>query len=457
MMQRPCARLVISGVTRFLLACGLSGSVSLTAYATSVEDIVSDGLESISQTPVQSAVGFVIGQICPSGTIITDSDLQARCNEIAVAGVVDSDPDNDQSARDGLQAMGAEEGAAVASLQVDSQGAQIDAIGQRISAVRGGATVAYRNANGFQWSGGAAGDGASAPWGIFVNGLYANSDRDTTAREAGFEADDYGVTAGVDYSFADEVLIGAAFGYKDSDADIDRNGGKLETDSMSYFAYWSLYPDEHWFVDGMVGYTDNDHDQERNIIYSIPALVGGGTTSVNNTALSNTDSDEVSVSLAAGRNFNYGSWVISPLARFEYADVDIDGFTERMSQTAAAGGGLALDIDSQHFDSMTLTAGATVSSEWQTAFGKIYPQATAEYVHEFKNDNDPSTGRFVNDSSRTTIVLLTDSPDRNYFNLGAGLIASFADNVTGFVRYQALLGYEDLDVQAVEIGIRANF
>ena len=96
-------------------------------------------------------------------------------------------------------------------------------------------------------------------------------------------------------------------------------------------------PNERWYVDAMVGYTENDHDQERNISYSVAAVGAAGATTVSNTALSDTDSDEISVSVAAGYNYFLNNWVLSPYGRVEYADIGIDGFTESMAQTAAAG------------------------------------------------------------------------------------------------------------------------
>ncbi len=170
------------------------------AFATpSIENFVSDTLVQVGENEPQDSMGFVVGQICPSGTIITDSDLQNRCNEIAVGAVVLA---NDlEGARDAMQAMAPEEDAVIASTQVDSGSAQVDNVGDRLSAIRGGGGpgLVYRNNSGFNWSTGAAGDGAS-PWGFFVNGLYVTSDRDSTSRESGFESDDWGVTGGVDYA-----------------------------------------------------------------------------------------------------------------------------------------------------------------------------------------------------------------------------------------------------------------
>lgn len=419
----------------------------------SVEDFVSNELVDNAENEPQEAIGFVIGQICPSGTIITDSDFQDRCNEVAGGGISDNPTSND-----GLQAMAPEEDAVIASSQVDASSGQQNNIGDRQASFRSPAPsgVVYKHNSGFNWSTGAAGDGSS-PWGFFVNGLYVNSDRDSTSRESGFESDDWGVTGGIDYAFSEKFIFGLAFGYKNADADVARNGGELETDSVSYFAYWSLYPDQHWFVDAMVGYTDNDHDQVRNVNYTIggPGTgLGTGSNTINNSAISDTDSEEIAVSVTAGRNFYNGPWTISPYGRIDYGDVEIDGFTERMAQSSALGSGLAVQIDDQDFTSLMLTLGGTATAQWGD---KYYPNFTAEYVHEFKNNNDPITGRFVNDSSRTTFTLLTDRPDRNFFNLGVGITAVFTDQVAGFARYQALVGYEDLDVHAVEVGIRVGF
>lgn len=427
------------------------------AYAQSVEDFVSEQLEGLGNTPPQDQIGRVIGQICPSGTIITDADLQARCNEIAGAGL-SANP----TARDGLQAMAPEENAAVASSQVDAGSAQIDNIGDRLSALRGGTAgggLAYQGNSGFNYSGGAAGDGSS-PWGFFINGLYATTDRDTTINESGFEADDFGVTAGIDYAMNEQLIIGAAFGFKNSDADIDNRGGNLDTDSYSFFGYFSYYPSEFWYVDAMLGYTMNDHEQDRTVAYTIGGPgsgLGATTRTISNAALSETDSDEFSFSFTVGHNINLTNFHVNPFARFDYADIEIDGFTETMRDTNAFGSGLALIIDEQEFESVTIALGTDIGTEWQVGGTTLYPTFTAEYVHEFENENAPIVGRFVNDSSRTSFALPTDEADENFFNVGFSLAALLSDKVVGYARYQALLDYDNLDVHAFEFGIKANF
>lgn len=441
------------------LYSGPSSSIEINDIDSPLGNLLRDA----GLTEPQRQMGAVVEDICPpplgfiGNSTPERADLQARCTEMVV-NVLSGNPALIKEAQAGLQGVASEESLGVASLEVDGGAGQMNNIGERISNVRGAATTGLVRGgeSGFHWSGGAAGDGDNK-WGFFVSGLYASSDRDSTDRESGFEADDYGFTVGLDYTPNEKMLLGAAFGYKSSDADIDANGGSLESDSFSGFFYFSFYPNENWYVDLMFGHTDNNHDQDRRLAWTIAGLTPGSTTVVNQTAISETDSDEFSFSISAGRNFLIGNWFLTPYARLDYANIKIDGYTERMSAPNAPGNGLALQIDNQEFDSLMTTFGARLSSQFQTSFGDVVPDITFEYVHEFENESDPLTGRFVNESLGRTFTLLRDDPDENFFNIGAGLNAMFTDTATGFVRYQALVGYEDLSVHTVEFGVRITF
>src|SRR2546422_944331 len=67
----------------------------------------------------------------------------------------------------------------------------------------------------------------------FLNGSFSTGKLDATDREAGFDFDSGGVTAGVDYRLTPNLVLGVAFGYVRTSADFSQSGGKLDSDDFS--------------------------------------------------------------------------------------------------------------------------------------------------------------------------------------------------------------------------------
>ncbi len=441
-------------IKKICIIIGLYTSFTCSSYA--ISTAILGQLQSQTSNPTQKEVSRVVECICPPGNLLS-VDLQARCNEIAgeILGAGDV-----AGALAGLQAMGAEEDSLISTTQVDSNNnAQINDIGNRQAALRSGLTgTVDLNLNGQQESGLAAGSALSSlnGWSFFVTSNFGTGDKDTTSRESGFDMNSYGMTAGADYQISRDMIVGGAFGYTQIDADVSNEGGKLETDSFSFLGYASYFPNDALYVDGIIGYTTSYYDQDRAIRYSI--MSGGGTTVVNQTAFSDTDSDEIFASLSGGYNF-YGKEELTygPYSKLNISHVEIDGFSESVSSPTAAGSGLAVAIEDQEYTSVTLAIGGQIYKRMNMSWGSLYPQLNVEYVHEFDNENDPITGRFVDDSSATLFSLPTDEPDRDYANIGVGATASFGEDRSAFLMYQGLFGYSGLNIHAIEIGVRINF
>jgi uncharacterized protein with beta-barrel porin domain len=327
--------------------------ITLTATQIGMVSTYAQGpLQDISETPPQEELGEVIEEICPARPpVITNPDLQERCNELV--GAVDID---DEGAREGLQAMAPEENSTVGTSSIEVSGAQIDNIGARLAALRRGTTglslqgltfnIDGRKVSGDELfgvqahkhniKGGAAGadDTGFSRLGVFINGDYGWGDRDPTLRQSGFDFDSYGVTAGVDYRFTDQFVLGAAFGYGNTEVEINANGGTLDTDAYSVSVYGSYYPTQAFYLDAVVGWGTSDHDQARSIRYGVASPSPsdpGERTLVRQTATAEIDSDQISASLGSGYNFAQNGWTFGPYGRLEYVDVDVDSFRERVS------------------------------------------------------------------------------------------------------------------------------
>jgi hypothetical protein len=63
----------------------------------------------------------------------------------------------------------------------------------------------------------------------------------------------------------------------------------------------------------------------------------------------------------------------------------------------------------------------------------------------------------VNDSQRQPIRFATDSPDRDYVNLGVALSATFRGGIAAFIDYETVLGLANVTGNAITLGIRGEF
>ncbi|MDQ2696862.1 MAG: autotransporter outer membrane beta-barrel domain-containing protein, partial [Pseudomonadota bacterium] len=257
---------------------------------------------------------------------------------------------------------------------------------------------------------------------------------------------------GADYRLRDNLVLGAAVGYTTTTNDIDRDGGELDVDGGSVSLYGTWFHERGFYADAIASYGHNDYDQERTVRYAIP------DATVSQTATAGYDGDQWSVALGTGYEISRGALTAAPTLQLEYLSLEVDGFRERVSDPDAPGRGLAVSIDDQDTDSLTLRLGGRASYSISLPWGVLVPQASAEWVHEFDDDARQVAGRFVSAAaSDPGFVLATDDPDRDYFVIGAGASAVFARGVSAFAYYEGLAGHRELDNHSVTVGLRWEF
>ena len=303
---------------------------------------------------------------------------------------------------------------------------------------------------------GAYGIGGSSNLGVFVNGSWGTGDKDATDFEPGFDYDGWDVTGGVDYRFANNFVLGGAFGYSKINTDIDQDAGS--TDSKGYaFSLYGLYYWDAFYVNAIGSIGSRDYDTVRNVLYTV-------AVPVNQSFSGDTDADDYAVNLGAGYDFSTNGFTYGPYAQLRYFKSEIDGYSESlMGSNTDPGFGLALAIDDQTVKSFTSTLGGQASYARTTGFGVLLPYLRLGWVHEFENDARTITGRFLNVPDDPGVATLnsvninTDSPDRNYFDLGLGISAVFPGGVQAFVNYQTLLDLDDINSHLVSGGLRLEF
>ena len=80
-----------------------------------------------------------------------------------------------------------------------------------------------------------------------------------------------------------------------------------------------------------------------------------------------------------------------------------------------------------------------------------------EWQHEFENQSRGVSAKYTYDPFNTWFALPTDTPDKDYYTVSAGVSGTFARGVSAFIHYETLLGLSKVDSQLVGVGIRLEF
>lgn len=297
---------------------------------------------------------------------------------------------------------------------------------------------------------GGAADQPGTGFGLFVNGDYQFLNKDNTRFETGFEQHTAGTTVGADYSFGGRAVVGAAFSYAHEFGDFAGVGGGFDNDSYGVTLYGTVVPVKNLFVDGFVGYSRKQYSIDRRINFQFPDTSGDTRVALGRVE-SKTHSNEFNVGTVIGYDFTIDKFTVGPRVGVNYLDRRIAGYEETGST------GLELIYDNQNISSLTTTAGLFASMAINTRWGVLVPQATAEYVHEFLNDQRSVGFRFVDTLSRPRFLFQTDSPDRNFFNLGLGAVFVLPGGMSTFVNVRELVGYNTRRATNVTAGLRLAF
>lgn len=320
---------------------------------------------------------------------------------------------------------------------------RVSRLGSRIASFRpGGFNGVVRLSQADSLNMAAAGDqsGIFEKLGFFINGNGGFGDRTTTINEIGYNRDQQGTTAGVDYRFNDNFLMGVAFSYDHANNDFYQSLGRMQSDSYSGAIYGSFTMD-NFFVDGFFSGSALDYTGTRHIQY----------TGVNTNASSNNGGTEYNVSLTGGYNFNIKGLTLTPQVRFDYITTQVDAVDE------TGGSGWALHVDKQNFDSIKSSLGTQASYAISFPWGVLLPTVRLDWVHEYANDARVMTAYFNQDPSKTRFNIVTDNPDRDFINLGAGVSAQFAHGISTFVNYETIQAHRYIGNHAFTAGVRLAF
>jgi uncharacterized protein YhjY with autotransporter beta-barrel domain len=284
--------------------------------------------------------------------------------------------------------------------------------------------------------GGAAADSVSYDGlGVFVSADYQHKDKTATNFELGFESDSVGPTVGVDYRLGNDGVIGAAFDYEHAFGDYDAGFGDFDTDTFTLLVYGSYYPTDQSFIDAALGFGYKQFDTEHL-----------NNASLTDTVQGNTHGFDFTADLTGGYDFPLGAFTVGPRLGLHYKRAQLNSFTE-------TGTAPFTTYHDQVRDSLTGTIGFQASYAISTSFGVVVPSVNADYVREFLDDRETYTAT----DAGGTFDYVGDQPDRNHFNVGAGVVFLLPGGVFPFVSYEAELANYLQETHTITAGVRLEY
>jgi hypothetical protein len=116
--------------------------------------------------------------------------------------------------------------------------------------------------------------------------------------------------------------------------------------------------------------------------------------------------------------------------------------------------------------------GIQLSNNVNTSFGSIRPMFSAEWFHEFEDeqriikakyaleDDLAGRGNFTTGFGSGCVScfdIISEAPETDYFVVGLGLAATTQRGFQSFLMLEGLLGHSYLSAYAVTVGLRGQF
>jgi outer membrane autotransporter protein len=434
--------------------------------------------KSFSNT-VETLCPVLAGINASGGLSAIQQDILFRCGEVKIQSGQTFDDLTDEQIN-ALENMTSTQSSAMNTATVEIARPQATAITGRLASLRGGGVgglamnVQPRQREPIYYAGPVTslsadeqdtGVGADFDrFGIFLNLNGATGSKDETTNEAGFDFSSGGIVAGADYRLTPGFFLGLAVGYSQLASDIDDDGGDVDVSGYG-LSFYGTYYISNFYLNGIATYGRKDYEIKRKLDYSIDRNPNdpdpSSTATVNQEFDGDTEADEYGFTLGAGYDLFLGGFNLGPYARLNYLRTDIDGYDEDLANDNTDDGfGLALSIDDQEIESVSTIVGTQASYAFNSAVGVWTPYVKFDWQHEYQDDATELKAGFANAGSnpdvvaQNSIVIPLDSPDRDFFNLGVGLSATFAHGFSAFVDYATVLALEDLTVHQVVGGLR---
>ncbi len=253
---------------------------------------------------------------------------------------------------------------------------------------------------------------------------YTRSDFDNDFVRTRYDGDRNSVMVGADFAPADNMVLGVAIGYEQTDIETEYNLGEVDSDGWTVAPYFGMVFNDTWSMDVNGGYSFVDTDQFRT---------AGGTR-----ITSDLDTSRWFVAANVNGFTAIDNWLLTGRLGLVRAESDDDGYTELNTATGVPG----VTFD----DRSTSLTQLSVGGEVAYSFGEFEPYVSLTYNH---------------DASFTKTRLtagLQPANDNNDFLFGGGFnYFSDTNGLSASASYHRRLSREEFDEGIFSVSARWDF
>ena len=288
----------------------------------------------------------------------------------------------------------------------------------------------------------------TAAWSVFFSAEGERLDRDGTRFEEGYDSGIWRLTVGTNYQLADRSTIGLALTYSNQDGDFD-GGGDFENDSYGLLGFVAFAPTEKCFIQGTLGYTRHTYERTRDVEGRLTGTPAGDELS--GLVSADFDGNEISAGVLAGSDHAIGRLTIGPRIGLDWIFTEFDEYTEKGTT------GLELVFDDADETSIQSRIGFAGSLAISTGFGVLIPQLSADWVHEFANDQRNLAFSFAADENGIKFTYEDEKPDNDFLELAVGVSAVLPNGWLPYIQFRAIAAHDFLNRYVGSVGLRKEF
>lgn len=245
--------------------------------------------------------------------------------------------------------------------------------------------------------------------GAWVKAIGNTTRQDMRNGFDGYKSRSAGFTAGADTRLDNDMIVGGAFTYIDTDVNSRDTATGSGSDIQSYQTTGYLSRDYGtWHLDALLAYTKQQNKTQR--------LAATGKF----------DGDVFSSRVTAGKRMAVANskMVVTPFVSLQYDHLKLDGYTEN--------GPGALTVNRTTASRLTSGLGARLVTEATVAGRQVKPSLTAQWLHEFKQEGLSTSGTVGGGGA---FVSQGQKAVKNMLGLGSSVMVPVGRNAAVSVGY----------------------